>query len=158
MEEAKVDSLVDKPLWTEQEVKQIIKLSRGYLNVPWRHQGRSKISGVDCVGIFSCVADELGRPIEIPSNYTHDPDPKILMQHMEKYFDKVLKSEMHVGDFVLMRFPDGRRRMPNRHVGLLTNIGLLHSGAEARKVVEHTLNDEWYDRIEHVYRLRRYPL
>lgn len=146
----------NKPTFSEEDVVQLITLAREWINVKWQHQGRSK-SGVDCVGIFQTIGIEMGRNFQIPDNYTRTPDQKVLVAHMEKFFDRVHKEERKPGDLVLMRFMDERLRMPNRHVGLLTDLGILHAAANFRKVTEHTLDDEWLNRIEYVYRLRRKP-
>lgn len=145
---------VNKPEWTEEEVTLVINRSREWIDVPFRHQGRSRV-GCDCVGLFSCVAEDIGRPIPIPDNYTRLPDQKPLIDTMEKYFDRVPKDQKQPGDFVLMRFADNKQRVPNRHVALLTPLGIIHAARLYRKVTEHTLDDEWEDRIEYVYRMRR---
>lgn len=145
---------VNKPTWTEADVQALIATCRTWIGVPWRHQGRSR-QGVDCVGIFACVALGLGRHIQIPKNYTHDPDPTVLLAHMHQYFDEVPVADMQPGDFLLMRFLDRNQRMSKRHIALKTNLGILHAAATYRKVTEHTLDDEWFNRIEQVFRMRR---
>lgn len=124
------------------------------MDVKFRHQGRSK-SGVDCIGLFAKTAEEIGRTIPIPSNYSHHPDQKFLFAEMCRLFDKIPKKEMKIGDLVLMRFMDDKLRIPCRHVAIRTDLGLLHSSAQFRKVTEHGLNDEWMDKIEHVFRMKR---
>lgn len=143
-----------KPTWTDEEVQQIILHSRGWMDIRFRHQGRSK-SGIDCIGLFSEVAKEIGRSITIPNNYTHHPDQKFLMSEMCRLFDKITKAEMQIGDLVLMRFMDDNLRIPCRHVAIITDLGVLHSSAQFRKVTEHGLDDEWMEKIEHVFRMRR---
>jgi cell wall-associated NlpC family hydrolase len=144
----------NKPTWTEQEVQEIIVHSRGWMNVKFRHQGRSKY-GIDCIGLFSEVAKEIGRDIPIPSNYTHHPDQQFLLSEMCRLFDKITKAEMSIGDLVLMRFMDDNKRIPCRHVAMITNLGVLHSSAQFKKVTEHGLDEEWMEKIEHVFRMRR---
>ncbi len=144
----------NKPTWTDEEVQQIILHSREWMHTKFRHQGRSK-SGVDCIGLFSEVAKEIGRTISIPSNYTHHPDQQFLFDEMCRLFDKIPKAEMQIGDLVLMRFIDDAKRIPCRHVAMVTNLGVLHSSAQFKKVTEHGLDDEWMRKIEHVFRMRR---
>jgi cell wall-associated NlpC family hydrolase len=143
-----------KPTWTDEEVQQIILHSRGWMHTKFRHQGRSKF-GVDCIGLFAEVAKEIGRTIPIPSNYTHHPDQRFLLSEMCRLFDKITKPEMQVGDLLLMRFMDDQKRIPCRHVAIVTNLGVLHSSAQFKKVTEHGLDDEWMQRVEHVFRMRR---
>lgn len=143
-----------KPTWTEEEVRQIILHSREWKEVKFRHQGRSKY-GVDCIGLFSEVAKEIGRDIPIPSNYTHHPDQTFLLAEMNRLFDKITKEEFTIGDLALMRFMDDQKRIPCRHVVMRTDLGVLHSSAQFRKVTEHGLDDEWWAKIEHCFRMRR---
>ena len=147
----------NKPTWTDEEVQKIILHSREWMHTKFRHQGRSK-SGVDCIGLFSEVAKEIGRSIPIPSNYTHHPDQKFLLDEMSRLFDKITKAEMQIGDLVLMRFMDDQQRIPCRHVAIVTNLGVLHSSAQFKKVTEHGLDEEWMRKIEHVFRMRRVNL
>lgn len=144
----------NKPEWTEEEVSTVISRTREWVDVPFRHQGRSR-AGADCVGLFHGVAEEMGRDLPFPSNYTRTPDQKSVQYYMEKFFDRVPKAEMKPGDFVMMRFADNKLRVPNCHVALLTPLGIIHAARLYRKVAEHTLDDEWKDRIEYVYRMRR---
>jgi cell wall-associated NlpC family hydrolase len=135
-------------------VQQIIVHCREWLGVKFRHQGRSK-SGIDCIGLFAEAAREIGRTIPIPSNYTHHPDQKVLFAELNRLFEKITKAEMAVGDLLLMRFMDDQQRIPCRHVAIRTDLGVLHSSAQFKKVTEHGLDSEWMEKIEHVFRMRR---
>lgn len=143
-----------KPTWTDEEVRQIVVHCRGWIHTKFRHQGRSK-SGVDCIGLFAEVAKEIGRTITIPSNYSHHPDQIFLLAELTRMFDKITKAEMAVGDLLLMRFMDDQQRIPCRHVAIRTDLGVLHSSAQFKKVTEHGLDSEWMAKIEHVFRMRR---
>jgi hypothetical protein len=97
----------------------------------------------------------MGRTIPIPSNYTHHPDQKVLFAELNGLFEKITKAEMAVGDLLLMRFMDDQQRIPCRHVAIRTDLGVLHSSAQFKKVTEHGLDSEWMAKIEHVFRMRR---
>lgn len=144
----------NKPLWTDDEVQAIIDQARTWINVKFRHQGRSRY-GVDCVGLFSCVGKEIGKPDPIPSNYTRNPNTAILKAGLEERLDEVKIKDMQPGDVLVLRFEDVHGDVKNQHVALRTDRGILHSAAMYRKVTEHCFDQEWADRVEHVYRFRR---
>ena len=141
-------------LWTDAEVQNIIQVARTWNGVRFRHQGRSR-SGVDCVGLFSCIGTEVGRPDPIPNNYSHNPDTRLLMTEMKKRFDEVLIKDMLPGDLLMMRFENAFGKASNQHIALRTDCGIIHAAAMYRKVCEHSLTPEWFNRIEHVFRFKR---
>lgn len=146
-----------KELWTEEQISEIIVHLRAWINVPWRHQGRSK-TGVDCVGYFACVSEEMGRPEVIPTNYSRNPDSKLMLAEFRKRFDEIQdwrESGIHRGDFLIMKFMDTNKRMSPRHVAMRTDLGIIHAAAQYKKVTEHTFDDEWRSKVEYVFRIRK---
>lgn len=53
---------------------EIVERSLAYLGLPWRHQGRSAIAGVDCVGLLILVARDLGITDFDTNAYSRRPD------------------------------------------------------------------------------------
>jgi len=143
-------------LLTQQDIPAFISKCREWESVPWRHQGRTR-SGVDCVGLFSCVANELGFPQVIPTNYHRDPDGKLLLAELRSRFMEIKVKDREAGDLVVMRFENLQGVPTNRHLALLTDCGILHSAAMYKKVCEHTFDDEWLNRTEHCFRLWEAP-
>ncbi len=98
----------------------LIAAARGYVGVPWRHQGRSR-HGIDCVGLLVCVARDLGIPVEDVRAYEREPRAHDLTRLLRRHCTAV--SAARPGDIVLM----GR---PSTHVGILTDahrpFGLIH--------------------------------
>ena len=99
-----------------------IAAARGYVGVPWRHQGRSRF-GIDCVGLLVCVARDLGIQIEDMRAYEREPRAHDLARMLRRHCVSVPVAGMRRGDIVLM----GR---PSTHVGFLTQghrpFGLIH--------------------------------
>ena len=46
----------------------IVSMAREYKGVPYRHQGRSTETGVDCAGLLALIAGRIG--LEYPENFT----------------------------------------------------------------------------------------
>ena len=99
-----------------------IAVARGYVGVPWRHQGRSRF-GIDCVGLLVCVARDLGIQIEDMRAYEREPRAHDLACMLRRHCVSVPVAGMRRGDIVLL----GR---PSTHVGFLTGshraFGLIH--------------------------------
>ena len=134
------------------ERHKIIAEAREWINTPFQHQGRTKGTAVDCIGLIYGVAKNLGiAPDGLPQEfigYTRIPDNGKLEQALDKYMDRIRMSEVQPGDVYLMAYS---RHAP-QHVGITTGKTLIH--AFARKCVEHTLSNSWRRRICGAYRFR----
>jgi hypothetical protein len=119
----------------------IIAEARSYIDTPWRHQGRSRTTGVDCVGLLVCIADTLGLADYDDSykmvNYSRRPDGT-LIQLFRKHLISVSPAYVLDGDVVIFV----RDRQPC-HCGIKTTFrdqpGIIHAHMRFRKVVEQTL-------------------
>lgn len=146
----------ESSLLNRDEIATFILKCREWDNIPWRHQGRSRL-GVDCVGLFAAVAGEMGKPQVIPNNYHRDPDGKLLLAELRRRFQEIKVKDVQVGDLVVMRFENLQGVPTNRHIALRTDRGIIHSAAMYRKVCEHTFDDEWERRTEHAFRMWKGP-
>lgn len=123
--------------------QQVIVAARSYLGVRWKHQGRSRL-GIDCLGLLIAVASDLGLSAHDSTDYPRIPDGFRLMRELNTHLRPV--SECDVGDVLLMRFNTNPQ-----HVAIKTDVGIIHSYANARKVVEHGLDATWSSRIVCAY-------
>ena len=139
--------------------KHIITTARGYIGTRFHHQGRlgktgKHKGGMDCLGLLINVARDLDlrgkngeRMCEFDAQgYSHRPDTAELRRRLS-----ILLNEVHAiqpADIVLFTI-DG---MP-QHMGIATDIGIIHAYAPARAVVEHALDDYWRSKIEAIFRL-----
>jgi len=139
------------------QIDSLIQEARTYLGVKWKHQGRSRKNGVDCVGFLLMAFKHINVKIIEIKGYSRNPDGIRLKQIMDAQpnLRKVLPLEkMMIGDIILFRI-----RKDPQHVALVTDsntsdFGMIHSynGGE-RKVVEHDFADYWKQKIVSVYRL-----
>lgn len=130
----------------------IVLAARSYLGTPFRHQGRLKRVGVDCVGLLVGVARELGiwgDSIDHTA-YRRREDGTILMEMLETHLViKSLDDPLRPGDILAMR-----HSVP-QHVAIVSEafpngefqiIHALDSG-----VVEHRLSTRWRRKIVGVF-------
>ena len=131
---------------------QIVESARGWLNTPFRHQGRTKNVGVDCLGLLVGVATELnlksktGEPLTALDElgYGHFPDCDYLQNKLAEAMQVIEKPI--IGSIGLFNI-DGRAQ----HLGIFGEGTLIHAYAPMRKVVEHGFTDEWEARLVKVY-------
>ncbi len=126
----------------------LIDIGRTWLGVPFRHQGRSRL-GVDCGGYLECIAIDAGLNITRSKTYSRSPDPQLIEEALLANCIKVPISDMQPGDILWFSFAG-----EPRHVGLATDIGVLHAWAKPGKVVEHRLDEVWLKRLKAVYRIK----
>ena len=129
---------------------QVIAAARGYLGVPWVHQGRSR-RGVDCAGLVVMVARELGLTSFDVIGYARRPDGESLRAAIVEA--GCVESDVQLGALLLMRF----KREP-QHVALVADhpaggFSIVHALSTSRAVVEHRLDDAWRRRIVSAWEL-----
>lgn len=141
----------------------ILPTARGYLGVPFKHQGRSR-QGADCVGLLVMVARDLGLAHSDVLTYSRNPSPRKMLDSLAVSCERVsgrdaLKLDADLsawsvsqpGDIVVYWFS-----APNRpqHVAFRSERGMLHTWGSVGKVVEHGLTDWWLERVHSVWRYR----
>lgn len=131
----------------------IADAARKYLGVRWVHQGRSRVRGLDCLGLVVVTMQDLGLEVEDCTAYRRLPDDKKLLRMVDAQMDKVALEDMLPGDVLLMHFKD-RLRSPY-HFAILDEDGyMIHGYAPARQVVRVPVAD-WIENIHSVYRVPR---
>lgn len=126
---------------TENDARRIQALAeaRTWLNTPFRHQGRRKGSGVDCIGLVLVAARAVGaltpeQEAEIP-NYGRLPFQNSLMKYMDRHLLRIREEHIKPLDIALIQIC-GRPM----HVALLTDYG-LHGEARAPFGLLHAMAD-----------------
>ena len=127
----------------------IVRQARTWLDTPFRHQGRRKGIGTDCVGLVIGVAHELGLTDFDYVGYGRTPHADVLRHHLATQMVSIPATEADVGDVLLFAFA-----IEPMHVGIRTDKGILHSYASAKRCVEHGLDSVWESRIRGAYRFR----
>lgn len=129
----------------------IVDEARKWIGTPWQHQARVKDVGVDCAGLCIGVGRELGLLTldQDVQGYGREPDGSLL-KVADTFANRV--GDPLPGDVVVIAF-EGRPM----HFGILATTqdgadSLIHAYARMRKVIEHSLDDQWRARIVAAYR------
>jgi cell wall-associated NlpC family hydrolase len=123
----------------------LILHARTWLGVPFRHQGRNRM-GVDCGGLLMAIGQQAGLEIIPPETYSLSPDVELVRKALQANCVEIPLADAQPGDVLLLAFAGAPQ-----HVGLLTDIGLLHAWAKPGKVVEHLIDAQWERRIVAAY-------
>jgi cell wall-associated NlpC family hydrolase len=117
----------------------LIGAARGWLDVPWRHLGRTR-AGVDCIGLVILAAAEAGMQIADPAPYARQPQETALLRGVLAHGARVAVPQP--GDVLVFRMG----AVFGGHVGIATSHhtygvpAVLHAFATHRKVVEQPMN------------------
>jgi cell wall-associated NlpC family hydrolase len=119
-----------------------------YIDVPWRHQGRSRL-GVDCVGLVTLVAKDLKLFEYDDITYSRYPDGKTFLQNFRNSpLKQISVIDATTGDVVI--FKDN---IYPCHCGILAEDGhLIHAYAARRRVVREYMNTDLSDKIVAAFR------
>lgn len=139
----------------------ILKVAKSWLNTKFHYGGRVKINnqnngGIDCIGLILKIGEEVnstynGKNIIMldQTNYSKFSNNFEMKKFLDKYFIKIKEKDVKIGDIAYINFNNNLE-----HVAVISDVGLIHCYVEARKVVEHSLNQYWKDKIKCFY---RYP-
>jgi cell wall-associated NlpC family hydrolase len=129
--------------------KQIIDTARTYLGTKFKHQGRLRGVGVDCVGVPVCVARELGLQVQDLQEYPRYPDGELLRAALEVSLDPIALDAVLPGDIIVFKISKHLC-----HVGLRTDYGILHAMSSLNRVAEHRFDCGWKMKATAAYRFR----
>jgi NlpC/P60 family putative phage cell wall peptidase len=139
--------------------KDIVAQARTWLGTPFHHQARLKGKGCDCLGLIVGVVDELDLKdksgVRLASydevTYSREPNGAYLMQKLTGLLAEVPVAEARAGDLALFKVQENPQ-----HLAILSDyeggMGMIHSFAPSRRVVEHRLDDDWKLRLLKVFR------
>jgi NlpC/P60 family putative phage cell wall peptidase len=143
----------------------IVNEARSWIGTRFVHQGRVKKNasnrgGCDCIGLVVGVADNVGIMYHGSKlsqydrlDYAKMPDGTQLEEAFCIYLDRIKIDEIRPADILMFRF-----NKDPQHVGIIGDCGddfsLIHCYLQARKVVEHRLDEHWYNRIVAAFRFK----
>lgn len=127
---------------------ELICIARTWLGVPFAHQGRTR-AGVDCGGLLLAIGAEAGLDLVPSQTYSMSPDPDLIRDTLAVNCRQIAATAAQPGDVLWLAFAG-----EPRHVGLLTDIGLLHAWKKPGRVVEHAIDATWQRRIRSAWTLR----
>lgn len=92
----------------QQQREKVVEVAKSYLRTPYRHMGRVKGQGVDCLTLLAEVFTDAGlinRPeIEFyPQDFMHHRDVERYVEGLLQYAEEV-EGEPQPGDIVLWKF------------------------------------------------------
>jgi hypothetical protein len=124
----------------------IVTEARAWLDVPWEHQGRSRL-GVDCVGLVQKVGDKFGAKYVDLSGYSRMSNNVTFLRHLRKFTKPAPISGNKVGMIGVFR-----QVVYPCHVGIFSEkngvIQIINSRADRRKVVEEPYEGSGFELIE----------
>lgn len=128
----------------------VLAEARTWLGTPFRHQGRVKGVGVDCLGLVVGVGRSLGLSQADGTGYPRQPDGRALLSGLDAAYVPLPLGQQRAGDILVLRI----RREP-QHLALVTERGgMIHVHAAVGRVVETGLDAGWAARLVAAY---RYP-
>ena len=131
---------------------EIVAAARGYLGVPWRHQGRTR-AGLDCAGLIVMVARDLSLSDYDSTAYGRRAQGHAFIEPFRQTMDGVPLPEMQIGDVLL--FADAAYPC---HCGIVSERHqlphLIHAYALRRQVVEEPYAGEWPAKVKFCFRFR----
>jgi len=123
----------------------LVRQSRDWLGVPFRHQGRSRY-GVDCVGLVVCVFGELGVTLKDDRVYRREVSPERLFQVSGQDFKPVTAPT--AGDIMVYKVTG----YPTPHVAINAGETIIHAFYKHGKVVEQVPWSRGPIQLERVFR------
>ena len=124
-----------------------------WIGTPYRHQGRRKGVGCDCLGLVIGVWTAVygAAPAE-PGPYSADwaeaGSEDSLLGAARNWFREKPTTEAVPGDLLLFRW---RQNLPAKHAGILTDKYRFLHAYEGSAVVESALVPHWRRRIAGVF-------
>lgn len=136
----------------------VVESARTWCGTPFRHQGRQKGVGIDCVGLIYMLAKEfdLADTDETTSKaapfvrYSRVPADGQMRLFCNTYFKKARQADLRPADIILMNLA-----REEGHVALYTGEGtIIHALSLVGACTEHSLDHKWTRRMTGFY---RYP-
>jgi len=126
----------------------IITEARRWIGTPFLLHGRSIGKGIDCIGLVSCVARNLGIVDVRTQSYKLPPTIDQIDNALARYCETIPLTAAKPGDIVTMAI-GGR----SQHVGILSDIGIIHCMQGAQHTgSEHGIDAKWQRRLRRAYR------
>lgn len=125
---------------------------RAYIGTPFQHQGRRRGDGIDCAGLLTCAAYDVGLTDVRVTDYTPQPDPLRFREIAREHMDAVAFADLTPGDVLTFAFKDAEQ-----HFGVVVSMNpkrFVHAYASVGKCVDQELTLAWLRRVRGCYRIR----
>lgn len=130
---------------------QVLLYARETLETKWHHQGRLVGVGIDCVGVISHIATRDGLEFNDYTQYSKHPNPTEFIQRLEQSGVLERHDRFEVGAIAVFWI---RHRDEPTHIGLITDLGLLHANQSMGRVREHAMVQFWSERVHSLWRFK----
>ncbi|MBA5776372.1 C40 family peptidase [Stappia sp. F7233] len=135
------------------ERPEIVRLARGWIGTPYRHQASLKGAGADCLGLIRGLWREIyGAEPEDVSPYSPDwaetGTAETMLAGARRHCREVPAAQAWPGDILLFRWRDGA---PAKHAAILATRQTIIHAYEGVAVVESPLVSGWRRRIAHAF-------
>jgi NlpC/P60 family putative phage cell wall peptidase len=142
------------PAVTETSAAQVIRLARGWIGTPYRHQASLKAHGADCLGLVRGVYREIyGSEPEIPAPYGADwaeaHGTEALAEAARRHLKEISLNELSPGDVALFRW---RQAVPAKHAAILSSAATMIHAQSGVSVCEVALSPWWRRRLAFAFR------
>lgn len=128
----------------------LYNIARQYVGTPFYHRGRQPGHRLDCSGVVVCALREMGERVQDTTEYGRVGIGSALQDAVAFHCDRIEEVEPGaIGVF----FYD--QRYVAQHCGVFGPSSLVHSWADAGRVMEHAWPDSfWEKRLIAIYRFR----
>ena len=136
-----------------------IEEARSWVGTPFKHQASLKGVGCDCIGLIKGIGvalnlvdyDEKSDKAKPYLNYRLMPDSKKMREGLAVFLVPIDVIDAVAGDILFMAWT----KEP-QHVAFISERGIIHSYSAVGKVVEHTFDKSWKERVMGAYRYPRF--
>jgi cell wall-associated NlpC family hydrolase len=112
-----------------------------YRGVKFRHMGRSKVTGVDCVGLVVASMRSVGIAVEDMAQYPRFPINEIFSGMIDKQTVAVTVDSIRLGDLLKFKWT-----VEPQHIAVVTEVNPLritHAYSQVGAVVTNDLDTHW---------------
>ena len=132
----------------------IVRLARGWLATPYRHQASLKHVGCDCLGLIRGVwRERFGEEPEVPPAYSPDWAEagldETLMKAGRRHLIEIPPLVFEEGDVLLFRW---KPHLPAKHAGIATSRATMIHAQEGLAVSEIPLSAWWLNNLAFAFR------
>lgn len=120
---------------------QVVAAARAFIGTPWKHQGRRRGVGVDCIGLIGGVASALALPgadewatDQSLHCYGRTPVAAMLLDACDRFLRRVRLADVQPADVLVMGFQNGPQ-----HFAIVSRLAptyIVHAYAQRRAVIE----------------------
>ena len=133
--------------------QRIVAEALTWVGTPYRHQGRVRGVGCDCLGLLLGIwLDVYGCLPEAPGAYAPDwaeaGGAERFLEAARRYCREKTVTDMAAGDLLLFRWRDN---LPAKHAGILVAPGRFVHAYQGASVVASALVPQWRRRIAGVF-------